>query len=182
MRSWGEIKNRYPNAQIYGLEINPASAEIAKHLAEVKVGNIEDQEIPFEGTFDYIIFGDVLEHLHDPQGIVRFCREKLTERGCILTSIPNVMHVTVMEQLLKGRFEYQDTGLLDRSHIHFFTFYEILRLFQEESYNIEEMKTTTVMLNEDDKELIRKLMKISENVEEHMYTTFQYLVKARKNG
>ncbi len=44
------------------------------------------------------------------------------------------------------------------------------------------MKTTTVMLNEDDKELIRKLMKISENVEEHMYTTFQYLVKARKNG
>ena len=91
----------------------------AKHLAEVKVGNIEDQEIPFEGAFDYIIFGDVLEHLHDPQGIVRFCREKLTERGCILTSIPNVMHVTVMEQLLKGRFEYQDTGLLDRSHIHF---------------------------------------------------------------
>ena len=177
-----EIKNRYPNAQIYGLEINPASAEIAKHLAEVKVGNIEDQEIPFEGAFDYIIFGDVLEHLHDPQGIVRFCREKLTERGCILTSIPNVMHVTVMEQLLKGRFEYQDTGLLDRSHIHFFTFYEILRLFQEESYNIEEMKTTTVMLNEDDKELIRKLMKISENVEEHMYTTFQYLGKARKNG
>ncbi len=175
-----EIKNRYPNSQIYGLEINPASAEIAKHLAEVKIGNIEDRDLPFDGTFDYIIFGDVLEHLHDPQGIVRYCREKLSERGCILTSIPNVMHVTVMNQLLHGRFEYKDTGLLDRSHIHFFTFYEILGMFQEEAFCIEEMKTATVALEKKEEELIQKLMKISENVEEHMYSTFQYLVKARK--
>lgn len=67
-------------------------------------GNIEDKLIPFEGTFDYIIFGDVLEPLHVPQGIIRFCREKLTPHGCILANIPNLMHISIIELLLHGRF------------------------------------------------------------------------------
>lgn len=177
-----EIKDRYPNSQIYGLEINEASADIAKHLAEVKVGNIEDKSIPFDGKFDYIIFGDVLEHLRDPQGVVRFCKEKLSEHGCILTSIPNLMHVSVMEQLLHGRFQYTDTGLLDRSHIHFFTYYEILLMFQAEGYKMEEIKTTSVVITKEQEELAQKLLELSDGVDMHMYHTYQYLVKARKNG
>lgn len=175
-----EIKNRYPNSQIHGLEINEAATEIAKCLMDVKIGNIEEKKLPFEQKFDYIIFGDVLEHLHDPQGIVRFCKERLTENGCILASIPNLMHVSVMEKLLHGRFEYSDVGLLDRSHIHFFTFYEILRMFQEEGYVLEQIGTIATSLTKEQEELIPKLLELSRDVEEHMYCTFQYLVKARK--
>ena len=165
---------------MYGLEINPASAGIAKYFAEVAVGNIEDRQIPFEGKFDYIIFGDVLEHLRDPQGIVRFCRELLTEPGYILTSIPNLMHVSVMEQLLHGRFIYQDEGLLDRSHIHLFTCYEIQKMFLEEGYILDVLSGTSIAFDTGREALIQKLMEISEGVEEHMYRTYQYLVRARK--
>lgn len=175
-----EIKNRYPNSEVFGMEINPSAVGIAKHFAKVETGNIEDRQIPFEEKFDYIIFGDVLEHLRDPQGVVGFCKQVLTEQGCILTSIPNLMHISVMEQLLCGRFVYQDEGLLDRSHIHFFTCYEIYKMFLEEGYVLEMMDGTVVTLNDRQEELIRKLLEISEGVEEHMYRTYQYLVRARK--
>lgn len=175
-----EIKNRYPNSKLYGLEINKAAARIAKHLADVKSGNIEDKVIPFEETFDYIIFGDVLEHLHDPQGIIRFCREKLNEHGCILAHIPNLMHISVMEQLLQGKFEYTDTGLLDRTHIHFFTRYEIENMFHSEGYAIEQMNPSILKLTGEQEVLLEKLMKLSTNVEPDMYRAYHYTVKARK--
>ena len=148
----------------------------------MKVGNIEQKEIPFEEKFDYIIFGDVLEHLHNPQEIIRFCKERLTDQGRIIASIPNLMHISVMQQLLNGRFQYEDTGLLDRSHIHFFTYYQILLMFQEEQYTVEEVKTTSIVLTEEQEELKKKLLEISKNVEMHMYDTFQYIVKAKNNN
>lgn len=175
-----EIKNEFPNSQLFGLEINESAAEIAKHIAQVKVGNIEDREIPFEETFDYILFGDVLEHLHDPQGIVKFCREKLNEHGCIISSIPNLMNISVMKQLLNGRFQYEDTGLLDRSHIHFFTYYQILRMFQEEGYTVEDIRAVDMPVTKEDEELIQKLVALSADTDERMYRAFQYVVRARK--
>ncbi len=114
-----EIKNGHPDSRLFEIEINKAAAEIAGHIANVTVGNIEDKKLPFEGEFDYILFGDVLEHLHDPQDVIRFCRGKLSEHGCIIANVPNIMHISVMEQLLHGKFEYTDSGLLDRTHIHF---------------------------------------------------------------
>ncbi len=175
-----EVKNRYPNSQTYGLEINGPAADIAGHLAEVKTGDIEKGEIPFAGKFDYIIFADVLEHLHDPHGVVRLCQEKLAAHGHILASNTNLMHISVMEQLLSGRFQYEDTGLLDRSHIHFFTFYEIRRMFQDEGYELQEIKNTITPLTEKQEKLLNKLLAISENVDSHMYETVQYLIKAGK--
>lgn len=174
-----EIRNRYPNSELYGLEINEPAAAIASHLAEVEVGNIEEMELPFSGTFDYILFGDVLEHLHNPQEVIRFCREKLSEAGCILASVPNLMNISVMKQLLNGRFQYEDTGLLDRSHIHFFTYYQILQMFQEEGYTVEDIRTIEPPLTQEDEHLVQKLLEISTNVNSHMYQAVQYLVKAR---
>lgn len=175
-----DIKSRYPNCKIHGVEINPSAVNIAKYLLDVREGNIEEENLSFEEKFDYIIFGDVLEHLHNPQKTIRYCNEKLLkEHGCIVASIPNIMHISVMEQLLHGRFTYQDTGLLDKTHIHFFTYYEILSMFQEENYSIEEVYISTRKLTEEQEELKVKLMEISHNVEMHMYDTFQYVVKAR---
>lgn len=175
-----EIQSRYPNSKIHGLEINSAAVNIAKCLADVKEGNIEEENVPFEEKFDYIIFGDVLEHLHDPQKTIRFCKEKLLkEHGRIIASIPNLMHISVMQQLLSGRFEYKDMGLLDRTHIHFFTYYEILLMFQKEGFIMEEVQTTMMSLTEEQEKLKMKLLEISQNVEMHMYDTYQYVVKVR---
>ena len=124
---------------MFGLEINQNAAKIASKIANVRQGNIEDQQIPFEEKFDYILFGDVLEHLRNPEGTISYCRKYLTSQGKIITSIPNLMHYSVIRELLKGNFEYTSTGLLDRTHIHFFTYNEIFHMFQENGYEIQEI-------------------------------------------
>lgn len=176
------IKSKHPNCKVHGIDINPATVNIAKHLADIKTGNIEEDEITFPEKFDYIIFADVLEHLRNPQKTIRYCKNHLLKsHGCILACIPNLMHISVMQQLLNGIFKYEDTGLLDRTHIHFFTYYEILSMFQEEGYTLEIITNSKVQLSEDQEQLKLKLLELSENVKPFMYETFQYLVRARSN-
>lgn len=175
------IKNQFPNCDIYGLELSKSSAEIGSHLAKICYGNIEEEKEVFGVKFDYIIFGDVLEHLHHPQGTVEYCKKLLNENGCIIASIPNLMHITVMEQLLKGEFRYTDIGLLDKTHIHLFTQKEIVKMFWNANYEIEEMQGISYQLEDNEEELLEKLMQISDSsVTREMYTTYQYTVLARK--
>ena len=175
-----DIPGNYPSSKPRGMEINSSAVKIAKYLLDVREGNIEEENVPFQERFDYIVFGDVLEHLHNPQRTINYCKQKLLkEHGHIIASIPNIMHISVMQQLLRGRFEYKDMGLLDRTHIHFFTYYEILMMFQKEGFLMEEVETTMVQLTEEQERLKIKLMEISQNVEMHMYDTYQYVVKAR---
>lgn len=175
-----EIKSCYPNCQTYGLDINEAAVDIARHIARVKYGNIDELTVPFEEKFDYIIFGDVLEHLRHPEEVVRMCRELLHDNGHIIASIPNVMHISVMEELIEGRFHYSDMGLLDRTHIHLFTYYEIMSLFQEAGYEVKDINGTVFNLSERQREIMNILLKLSKNTETWMYETFQYTVKAQK--
>lgn len=175
-----EIKNRYPGAKVYGSEINERSAEIASHFAKVEVNNIEEQNLAFpKKMFDYIIFGDVLEHLHNPLETVSYCREFLREGGMIIASIPNVMHVSVMEGLLHGNFTYKPTGLLDKTHIHLFTYKEIVRMFHSCGFDIIDMAFTRVTITEEQSALIDRLLELGEDAERFMYETFQYVVKAK---
>ena len=175
-----EIQNRFPNCETYGLQINEAAVKIARHITKAKYGNIDELKIPFEEKFDYIIFGDVLEHLRHPEEVVRMCRDMLNEEGYIIASIPNVMHISVIEELIEGRFRYSDVGLLDRTHIHFFTYYEIMSLFQDAGYSVKDINRTVFGISEREKEIINILLKLSENTEAWMYETFQYTIKAQK--
>lgn len=174
-----ELKNLLEDASIYGVELNETAAEIASHFAEVYTGNIEEY-FPFEDIkFDFIIFGDVLEHLSDPEKMLRICKGHLSEGGKIVASIPNLMHISVVADLLKGNFQYADVGLLDRTHIHFFTYNEIVRMFQRVGLN--NMQFSAVHNpNEDprDNQIIDLLMQIEPSVERHMYTAYQYVVIA----
>lgn len=174
------IRNRYPQCKTYGLEINSAAVEIAKHLADVRYGNIDELTIPFQEKFDYIIFGDVLEHLRHPEEVIRMCRDQLNDGGHIIASIPNVMHISVMEELIDGRFRYQDVGLLDRTHIHFFTFYEIMQMFQQCGYHVGEIERIVTDISDRQQAMMETLLRLSGRTEEWMYRTFQYVVKAQK--
>ena len=178
-----EIQNRFPNANTYGVEINPAAAAIASHISKVQVANIEEKLLDFEGEqFDYIIFGDVLEHLRDLKGAILYCRSLLKEDGRMIASIPNLMHYSVMRQLLNGNFSYTETGLLDRTHIHFFTYNEICRMFQETGYQIEHIFHTRVGTpSESDVEFVNKLKSMSSDTKEFMFWAFQYNVTVKLN-
>lgn len=178
-----DIKNKYPNSTTIGCDINENIIEIAKHCVDKAfVANIETDLLNIEQeSLDYIFFGDVLEHLHDPVRVLRDMHKLLKPNGKILASIPNVMHIFVISQLLHGYFSYQDYGLLDKTHVHLFTFKEIQKIFSENGYEIEVITYVEFpIVKSEEVELIDTLMTLNTGVDRFMFEAYQYQVRARK--
>ena len=121
--------------KVVGVEIDPEAAKLAEQWADrVVVGNVDDTgtwEQVDDELFDVVTFGDVLEHLQDPLTALRQAVTKLKPTGFIVTSVPNVAHGDLRLSLLRGSFTYRETGLLDRTHIRFFTLESIRDLLFE---------------------------------------------------
>ena len=121
--------------KVIGMEIDAEAAKLAEQWAErVVVGNADDPEpwdLVDDESFDVVTFGDVLEHLRDPLIALRRAVTKLKPAGFIVTSLPNVAHGDVRLSLLRGAFRYSDTGLLDRTHMRFFTLETVRELLAE---------------------------------------------------
>ena len=117
----GDLKAR--DNYVVGLEISPGAAEEARgRLDEIIVGDIESMEIPHpHGFFDRIICADIIEHVFDPGALLRKLRPYLRPTGSLILSVPNVAHFSLRLELLRGRWEYREIGLLDEGHIRFFT-------------------------------------------------------------
>ncbi|MEA2365798.1 MAG: hypothetical protein QOI32_1310 [Thermoleophilaceae bacterium] len=101
-----------------------AAAQAKRHCERVIVGGIDSPEARGElagETFDCVVFGDVLEHVVDPWETLLYARELVSPGGTAVVSLPNVAAWPVRVGLLAGRFEYVDFGLLDRTHLRFFT-------------------------------------------------------------
>src|SRR5262249_20610039 len=93
------------------------------------VGNIEDISLDFEKYFDCIILGDVLEHMVDPWMTLRRIATLVSNSGTVIASIPNVQHWRVIFDLMRGRWDYREFGIMDITHLRFFTKRTIHRLF-----------------------------------------------------
>lgn len=130
----------------YGIEINPSAAEAAKqHCADVAVIDLESQSIStaFPGkTFDYIVFGDVLEHLREPWTVLAASRSLLKPQGRAIVSVPNVAHGAVRLALLSGEFDYRALGILDNTHLRFFTIDSVDELLLRGGFQIVAMGRT----------------------------------------
>jgi 2-polyprenyl-3-methyl-5-hydroxy-6-metoxy-1,4-benzoquinol methylase len=178
-----EIKNWYPNAELHGIELNTNAAEIASLSANVRTGNIETIEIGTEHNyFDYIIFADVLEHLIEPWNVLHKTLPYLKENGKVLASIPNVAHYSVIRDLLKGQWTYQDRGLLDVTHLRFFTREGICRLFSSAAYPYLEFSRNTLVATQEDEDWINTMGRIVGDEMKEEWRTYQYLVKACKSS
>lgn len=182
----GYIKNTYPNANIYGVELNSNIADIAKHyIPTIICGNIESMELPYEENFfDYIIFADVLEHLINPHIVLSKIKKYLKPSGCILASIPNIMHYSVILDLLKGNFTYQDSGILDKTHLRFFTLNEINHLFSYCGYKVSLIETSTydLPLSSKDQKLFNELLDLPGIASETLFHAYQYFIKATNDS
>jgi SAM-dependent methyltransferase len=110
---------------VSGVELDPEAAAIAEaHLERVVVTDLESTDLVAElgpGSFDALVFADVLEHLRDPADVLRRAKGLLAPGGFVVISLPNVAHGSVRLALLDGNFEYRDLGLLDSTHLRFFT-------------------------------------------------------------
>ena len=94
--------------------------------------------------FDRVLLLDILEHLRDPGILLRDCREVIAEDGFAIVSSPNVANITVRFALLFGRFNYTDRGILDRTHLRFFTRRTARRFLQENGFRILEERATVM--------------------------------------
>lgn len=113
------------NCKVYAVEIDEKAAKDVSHYTEkTVVDNIENynwkQEVK-NIKFDFIIFADVLEHLTDPKKVLESVGPFLKDRGSILISIPNIAHNAITLGLLRNEFNYSPTGLLDETHLRFYT-------------------------------------------------------------
>jgi SAM-dependent methyltransferase len=95
--------------------------EAEKHCDHFLLLDLDGPLPAFPAPFDVIVFGDVLEHLKNPLPVLREMTGSLKEEGIVLVSVPNVANIYVRLSLLFGRFDYQDRGILDRTHLRFFT-------------------------------------------------------------
>lgn len=113
-----------------------------EHADQVVVGDIETDSIQRHiagQQFDVVTFGDVLEHLNDPVSTLVLARAVLSPTGYVVASIPNVAHRSLRLSLLFGEFNYGDAGLLDRTHLRFFTIRSIEQLMNEAGFSIVEL-------------------------------------------
>jgi hypothetical protein len=102
--------------------------------------NIETNNIDFlDRDYNIIYFGDVIEHLQYPINVLKKIKKHLNVNGSVIFSIPNMAHISVRLMLLRGRFEYGNTGLLDKTHLHYYDKEEIERIFYESGYRIEKL-------------------------------------------
>lgn len=133
-----ELLNRQA-CELYGIELNPFVANIAKnHYQEVHIGDVEAIKVPYsESFFDAILFGDILEHLKDPWGILKTYSKFLKPKGYIICSIPNILHAEAFIPLLKSDWNYVDAGILDRTHLRFFTPHSVYSLFPEDLFEVK---------------------------------------------
>ncbi|ART81763.1 hypothetical protein CBP31_03275 [Oceanisphaera profunda] len=129
---------------VFGVEPNHKAAQAAAEVLDnIFEGFVEDFFIAFPSLkFDVVIYGDVLEHLTDPGSILDLTRNHLTPTGVIIASVPNVAHLCVRAMLLEGRWDYTDLGIMDRTHLRFFTKKTLIELFTNSAYKVTDIKST----------------------------------------
>ncbi len=137
--AFGNILKENREIEVWGVECCKVAAEKAmSRLDKVIIGDIEDGSISLpNGYFDCIIFNDVLEHLKYPWAVLRKLRDNIMDGGYIVASIPNVRYYENMKSLfLQKDWKYVDEGILDKTHLRFFTINSIHVLFQSSGYNL----------------------------------------------
>lgn len=138
----GESLKARQDAEVLGVELSEfAAAQARSRLDAVFVGDIEQIDLPVgPRSLDTIVCGDVLEHLRDPGALLRRARDWLGPGGALIASIPNVRHHSVVRALLDGNWTYESAGLLDSTHLRFFTRRDIEEMFRLAGYNVERIE------------------------------------------
>ena len=177
-----ELRNWYPHAELYGLELNDKAAAVAATIARVRTGNIETMslELPLD-SFDYIIFADVLEHLHEPWDVLRRMLPYLKDSGKVIASIPNISHYSIIRDLMNGQWQYANRGLLDITHFRFFTLSGIQRMFSSAGYQALQLNQNVLPPGEEDMRWIDRMAEASGSDKKSEWLTYQYLCVAHKS-
>ena len=173
--------------QVTGIEIDTNAANHARpYCDDLIVGDIETldaDQLLLGKQFDVITFADVLEHLKNPTATLNKVRPFLKAGGYVVASIPNIAHCSVIYEMARGRFEYRSLGLLDDTHIHFFTRQTIYDTFEAGGYQVvaldrnrasaSETEFKTRPVTDEDRQFLEYIKQRNPEAE-----TYQFVVKA----
>ena len=136
----GKHLRDHAGCSVDGVTINEQEAAIARpHYRRIEIADLEreDWSSAFSGEqYDFIVCADVLEHLRRPETTLKACRTLLAPAGQVLISVPNAAYSGLVAELLNGDFTYRDEGLLDRTHLRFFTRRSLLQFLQAEGWSV----------------------------------------------
>ncbi len=135
----GYLGKFFPNSEFFGIDGNvEAVAEAKKVYKKVELLDLNaiPNDLVFSEKFDYIVFADLLEHLLYPVEVLAHFKNYLKPDGKIIVSLPNVALWRVRLNLLLGRFDYTDYGVLDRTHVHLYTFSSAEKLLQDAGLSV----------------------------------------------
>jgi 2-polyprenyl-3-methyl-5-hydroxy-6-metoxy-1,4-benzoquinol methylase len=134
------LRRANPHWRLFGIEPEAAAAAEASPHYESVVNGFFPEDLQTNQSFDCIVLNDVLEHVVDPWSMLRMAGERLAPGGRIVASIPNVRHfIVVRDLLLRGRWDYADWGVLDRTHLRFFTRKSVEDLFDSADMEIDSL-------------------------------------------
>lgn len=177
------IRQVNPSADLYGIEYNEKTAQVASCYGCIKVVDVEKFEcMDWCNKFDYIICGDVLEHLYNPWEILTKLGKYLNNEGKIIVSLPNVNHISIIAQILSGVWNYEDAGILDKTHLRFFTLKTAISMMEKAGLSPLESHALNVPLSN---ELLLWYKKV---IQAGLHTTpmedmlaYQWLIIAKKD-
>ena len=181
------LKSQLPGLRWDGIEPYQDAAKLAgQSLDRVFHGCLEEVDLePLVATYDTIVLGDVIEHLLDPWAALARRQKILKRRGRIVLSVPNINHWSIFFTLLSGRFPYSHSGLLDRTHLRFFTLHEIKQSLMQTNLQIERVRVVSqphTLMNS----TIEKIVGLQEDLGlnnpslRSELEAFQWIVTARK--
>ena len=175
-----------PTAHLYGIEVNEKTAAVAACYANVQAVDIEKVEYnDWNEKFDYIICADVLEHLKNPWQAMRNLARFLKREGKMVISLPNIGHISIISGLLQGDWNYREAGLLDRTHLRFFTKKTAVEMLKYAALDVISLEPVLLMPDKDDVTAIyNKIIEHNINtIPQEEMLTYQWLIVAgKKNG
>ncbi|NRY63610.1 glycosyltransferase [Clostridium beijerinckii] len=181
------LKYMYPNSQIYGIETNKNIAKICGKMIEIMTEDFEDiYTMKFKENklnfFDYIIIGDRLLLSKDPWKLLKELKNFLKPGGYIIATISNIMHYSVIKELLRGRFMYNKNSILNvRNYNNFFTLADIQEIFKESGYVNPYVFHYYTEISQEDNEFLNNICSIIGNDMKEYFLSYEYVAKFQKD-
>ncbi len=169
-----------------GVERDPGMAEAARQWCrQLLVGDLERERLADhfqEEVYDAIIAADVLEHLYDPGAVLSQAGRLLKPEGRVVISIPNTAYGGLILDLIAGSFQYRDEGLLDRTHIRFYTRASFLGLLESLGFEIESVEPVQMAFEQS--EFFGRLSRLPVPLKNYIFSrpdacAYQFIVEAR---
>ena len=136
------LLTQHLNCTVTGVEYVAQAAERARpYCQQLVIGDVETTEVldQLTGPYDVILAGDILEHLRFPERVLRRLKSTLRPGGCWVISVPNIAHWSVRKELLMGRFNFTERGIMDATHLRWFTRRTLVDLLQKAGYQVEHL-------------------------------------------